>query len=97
MRLKRMSNVFLDVFTLRRYESLEDLVELIGVKKNGLPQSDDYVRGILDKITAAANKGACGGGGGEHEDNGSSSSSSSSSRGSGEGAGDVVAPVVPME
>ena len=54
VRLKRMSSVFVDIFTLRRFESFEQLRELIGVKKNGQPQSEEYVAGILSSIEACA-------------------------------------------
>ena len=54
VRLKRMTSVFVDIFTLRRFESFEQLHELIGVKKNGQPQSVEYVTGIRDTIEACA-------------------------------------------
>ena len=54
IRSKRMSSVFLDLFTIRRYESMEELIEMIGVKKNGKPQSSEYVAGIVDKIQNSA-------------------------------------------
>ena len=54
VRLKRMDSVFVDIFTLRRYESFEQLHELIGVKKNGQPQSDEYVAGIRSTIETSA-------------------------------------------
>jgi hypothetical protein len=54
VRLKRMNSVFVDIFTLRRFESFEQLHELIGVKKNGQPQSDEYVTGIRGTIEACA-------------------------------------------
>ena len=54
VRPKRMNNVFLDLFVLRKYSSMEELKELIGVKKNGEPQSESYVQGILDKMESAA-------------------------------------------
>ena len=38
-----MTSVFLDLFTLRKYESIDDLRAVVGVKKNGLPQTDEYV------------------------------------------------------
>jgi cytidyltransferase-like protein len=54
IRLKRMATVFLDLFTIRRYTDLAELHEVIGVKANGQPQSDAYVRGIVDTITASS-------------------------------------------
>lgn len=50
VRLKRCSNVFLDVFCIRRYSNFEDLNKVIGAKKNGDSQSDDYIDGIMRKI-----------------------------------------------
>lgn len=50
IRPKRMSNIFLDLFVLRRFESIDDLKSLICLKKNGQLQSDSYVSGILDKL-----------------------------------------------
>ena len=49
-----MDSVFVDIFTLRRFESLDQLHELIGVKKNGQPQSDEYVAGIRSTIETSA-------------------------------------------
>ena len=54
IRLKRMATVFVDIFTLRQYKSMEELVSVIGVKKNGTPQSQSYVNGIVDKIQKSA-------------------------------------------
>ena len=54
VRLKRMTSVFVDIFTLRRFESFEQLHELIGVKRNGQPQSEEYVTGIRSTIEACA-------------------------------------------
>lgn len=50
VRPKHMSNVFLDVFCLRRYETQKELVDAIGVKKNGKPQSQEYLDSILNSI-----------------------------------------------
>ncbi len=50
VRPRRMSNVFVDIFTLREYSSLEELVDVIGVKRNGMPQSEEYVRDIVGKL-----------------------------------------------
>ena len=54
IRPKRMSNIFLDLFVLRRYESDNDLIQVIGKKKNGQLQSETYVQQILQKITSSA-------------------------------------------
>eukprot|EP00603_Paraphysomonas_imperforata_P009801 CAMPEP_0114477076 /NCGR_PEP_ID=MMETSP0104-20121206/15141_1 /TAXON_ID=37642 ORGANISM="Paraphysomonas imperforata, Strain PA2" /NCGR_SAMPLE_ID=MMETSP0104 /ASSEMBLY_ACC=CAM_ASM_000202 /LENGTH=907 /DNA_ID=CAMNT_0001651941 /DNA_START=12 /DNA_END=2735 /DNA_ORIENTATION=+ len=54
IRPKQMSSIFLDLFTIRCFESMEQLVDLIGVKKNGKPQSEEYVNGIIDKIVTSA-------------------------------------------
>lgn len=54
VRPKKMSSVFLDLFTIRRFESIEHLVELIGVKKNGKLQSDEYIQDLLEKIQTSA-------------------------------------------
>ncbi|KAL9188543.1 hypothetical protein ACHAXT_006921 [Thalassiosira profunda] len=53
VRLKACSNVFLDVFVIRKYESIGDLVEVIGAKQNGQQQTMEYVREIVDTINAA--------------------------------------------
>jgi len=50
VRLKGCSNVFLDVFCIRRYSNFEDLNKVIGVKKNGENQSEDYIHGIVKTI-----------------------------------------------
>jgi cytidyltransferase-like protein len=54
IRPKRMTNVFLDLFVLRRFNSMEEFTQLIGVKKNGQPQSEEYVQGIVEKLQTAA-------------------------------------------
>ncbi len=50
----KASNVFLDIFVLRKYVDLDDLLSVIGVKKNGQPQSEEYIQGILSKIQSSA-------------------------------------------
>ena len=50
VRPKKMSNVFIDIFTLRHYQSMEDLRNVIRWKKNGSPQTEEYVAGILKTI-----------------------------------------------
>lgn len=54
VRPKRVNTVFVDLFVLRRFESLEDLERLIGVKENGRPQPEEYVRTIVDTILVAS-------------------------------------------
>ena len=54
IRPKRMNNVFLDLFVLRKYDSVDDLVKVIGVKKNGSLQSEEYVQSIVNKIESCA-------------------------------------------
>lgn len=54
IRPKRMSNIFLDLFVLRKYESMQELKQVIGVKKNGQPQSEEYVGAIIQKIARCA-------------------------------------------
>ena len=54
VRPKRMNTVFLDLFVLRRYESLDELKSVIGLKKNGLPQSEEYIQGIVKTIESCA-------------------------------------------
>ena len=53
VRLKRCSNVFLDVFCIRRYSNFVELNKVIGVKKNGEDQSCSYVAGIMSTICKA--------------------------------------------
>lgn len=50
VRLKICSNIFLDLFCIRRYSNFDDLNAVIGVKKNGESQSDDYIDGIVKTI-----------------------------------------------
>jgi cytidyltransferase-like protein len=54
VRPKFMSSIFVDIFTLRRFDSLQDLKDLIGVKANGQTQPDDYVDRIVDTINSSA-------------------------------------------
>jgi cytidyltransferase-like protein len=53
IRSKRINNVFLDLFVIRSYQNMEELLQVIGTKKNGKPQSQAYVQGLVDKLTAA--------------------------------------------
>jgi len=54
VRPKRMTSVFVDIFTLRRFATMKELTDLIGVKKNGQPQSDEYVNEIVSTIETCA-------------------------------------------
>ena len=54
VRPRRFNNVFVDIFSLRRYNSEEELAGVIGRKANGQTQSRDYVDGILQTIRDAA-------------------------------------------
>jgi len=51
IRPRRMSNIFVDLFVLCKYDTMDDLKKVIGMKKNGQSQSKAYVDGIIDKIT----------------------------------------------
>mmetsp|Transcript_27253 Transcript_27253/g.80334 ORF Transcript_27253/g.80334 Transcript_27253/m.80334 type:complete len:794 (-) Transcript_27253:23-2404(-) len=54
VRPKRMTNVFVDIFCLRRYETIASLIDAIETKKNGKKQSDEYVSGIVKTLTECA-------------------------------------------
>ena len=54
VRPKFMNSVFLDIFTLRRFATIGELCDLIGVKKNGEPQSENYIQGIVAAIRESA-------------------------------------------
>jgi cytidyltransferase-like protein len=54
VRPKNMNSVFVDIFVLRRFDRRSDLVDLLGMKQNGLPQSEEYVERILKKIEECA-------------------------------------------
>lgn len=53
VRLKACSNVFLDVFCIRKYNNFEELKKVIGIKKNGESQSDEYIDSIMNTICKA--------------------------------------------
>lgn len=53
IRPKRMNNIFLDVFVLREYKTIQELTSIIGIKKNGMPQSPEYVQTILNIIQSS--------------------------------------------
>ncbi len=50
VRPTRMPSVFLDLFTIRRFDSLAQLIDLVATKKNGQPQSVEYVQDIVSKV-----------------------------------------------
>jgi len=50
VRPKFQSSVFVDIFTLRQYETLHDLRDVIGIKTNGQAQAEEYIVNITDKI-----------------------------------------------
>ena len=54
VRPKQMNNVFVDIFVLRRYNNMDELKSVIGIKKNGQPQSDQYVHDIVQTIQECA-------------------------------------------
>lgn len=54
VRPRRMNNVFLDLFVLRRFHTMEEFKNLIGIKKNGEPQSKYYIQGIVGKMKTSA-------------------------------------------
>jgi cytidyltransferase-like protein len=56
VRPKRMNSVFIDIFTLRSFDTIDDLRNLIGVKANGQAQSESYVQGIVDTIVECSTK-----------------------------------------
>lgn len=53
IRPQRMSNVFLDLFVLREYKTLQEFTTVIGTKKNGTSQSPEYVKTILNTIQSS--------------------------------------------
>ena len=50
VRSKANSSVFVDIFCIRKYETKDEMMKVIGWKKNGQRQSDEYVQAILDKM-----------------------------------------------
>lgn len=54
IRPKKMPSVFVDLFVIRQYSSMNELLDVISVKKNGLPQPEDYIKSILTKIEDSA-------------------------------------------
>lgn len=53
VRMKSTSNVHLDIFVIRKYTNVDELMDVIGVKANGQKQSNQYVQGILNVIKNA--------------------------------------------
>lgn len=54
VRPKFMTSIFVDIFTLRRFDSLQEMEDLLGVKTNGQAQPQEYTTGIVSKITESA-------------------------------------------
>lgn len=48
-----MSSVFVDIFTVRQFATMEDLEEVVGIKANGQPQSRAYIENIRTTIEKA--------------------------------------------
>ncbi|CAJ1937297.1 unnamed protein product [Cylindrotheca closterium] len=54
IRPKRMNTVFVDLFVLRPYRTEQDLLRVIGQKRNGQAQSQEYIDSVLEKLTQSA-------------------------------------------
>jgi cytidyltransferase-like protein len=54
IRFKKVPNVFIDLFCIRKYEVEEELRIVLGRKKNGQKQTAEYVDQILQSIRTAA-------------------------------------------
>jgi hypothetical protein len=54
VRCKRLPAVFLDLFVLRRYETLDALAGVLSEKRNGGRQREEYVTGVLDRVADSA-------------------------------------------
>ena len=52
VRSSLQSRIWVDVFVMRRYDALEDLVQMVSTKDNGQDQQADYVKGITDALAA---------------------------------------------
>ena len=50
LRSKKLSHVWVDVFVLKRYETMEDVVQVVSRKENGDAQSDAYVYAITQAL-----------------------------------------------
>lgn len=53
VRLRALSHVWVDVFVLRRYESLDQVRQAVQLKDNGQPQPEQYIDAILGPIATA--------------------------------------------
>jgi cytidyltransferase-like protein len=54
IRWKKCSNVFMDVFCIREYTCVDDLRSVLDRKRNGQPQTEQYVASVMDAIFASA-------------------------------------------
>lgn len=54
VRPRRMTSVFIDIFTIRRFDTMDQLSDLVGWKANGKRQSPEYVSKIVSTIKASA-------------------------------------------
>jgi cytidyltransferase-like protein len=55
IRWNQCSNVFVDVFCIREYRTVDDLHSVLSVKKNGQTQTNEYVNSVMASISTAAN------------------------------------------
>jgi hypothetical protein len=53
IRYRKCSNVFIDIFCIRRYDTLHELQHVLSQKKNGQMQSIEYVNAIVHQICTA--------------------------------------------
>ena len=56
VRPKFCSSVFIDIFAIRRYETKEDFLDVVGIKKNGEKHPQEYVENILATMTKAGER-----------------------------------------
>ena len=47
VRPKHINTVFIDLFVIRKYETLDNLKSVIGIKKNGQSQPKEYVNNVV--------------------------------------------------
>ncbi len=52
----KSNGVFIDIFVLRRYESMEGIIAVVEIKANGQPQTTAYVERITDVIRTQHHK-----------------------------------------
>lgn len=50
IRPKKLSHVWIDIFVLRRYNSMSEVLSVISTKDNGRPQSESYIAHITSPI-----------------------------------------------